>query len=76
LVAEDTLPLQVLPAKPQVPHQVVAVGFSLLNQSYGPFAGVGISIPVFNGHIYRKQKEVADINTHNGELAKDSLIRN
>jgi outer membrane protein len=54
-------------------HTQNAAGFSLLNQSYGPFAGVGISIPVFNGNIYKKQKEVADINIKNAELQKDTL---
>lgn len=54
-------------------HTQNAAGFSLLNQSYGPYAGVGVSIPVFNGNIYKKQKEVADINIKNSELAKDTL---
>ena len=54
-------------------HTQNAAGVSLLNQSYGPFAGVGVSIPVFNGNIYKKQKEVADINIKNAELVKDTL---
>jgi outer membrane protein TolC len=57
-------------------HTQNAAGFSLLNQSYGPFAGIGVSIPVFNGHIYEKQKEVADINIKNAELMKDTLAIN
>ena len=55
-------------------HTRNAAGFSLLNQNYGPFAGVGISVPLFNGNIYRNQKEVADINTKNAELQKDTLV--
>jgi outer membrane protein TolC len=54
-------------------HTQNAAGFSLLNQSYGPFAGVGVSIPVFTGNIYKKQKEVADINIKNAALMKDTL---
>jgi outer membrane protein TolC len=54
-------------------HVQNAAGFSLLNQNYGPFAGVGVSIPVFNGNIYKKQKEVADINIKNAELLKDTI---
>jgi outer membrane protein TolC len=54
-------------------HTQNAAGFSLLNQSYGPFAGVGVSIPVFNGNVYKKQKEVADINIKNAALVKDTL---
>jgi outer membrane protein len=57
-------------------HTQNAAGFSLLNQSYGPFAGVGVSIPVFNGNIYKKQKEVADINIKNAALMKDTLVIN
>ncbi|SEK84999.1 Outer membrane protein TolC [Chitinophaga rupis] len=57
-------------------HTKNAAGFSLLNQSYGPFAGVGVSIPIFNGSIYRKQQQVADINIKNARLQKDTLTLN
>jgi outer membrane protein TolC len=57
-------------------HTRNAAGFSLLNQSYGPFAGVGVSIPIFNGNIYRKQTEIAGINVKNAQLQKDTLIIN
>jgi len=57
-------------------HTKNAAGFSLLNQSYGPFAGVGVSIPIFNGSIYKKQQQVADINIKNARLQKDTLTLN
>lgn len=57
-------------------HTKNAAGFSLLNQSYGPFAGVGVSIPIFNGSIYRKQQEIAGINVKNAQLQKDTLALN
>ena len=57
-------------------HTKNAAGFSLLNQSYGPFAGVGVSIPIFNGNIYRKQTEIAGINVKNAQLQKDTLALN
>ena len=57
-------------------HTKNAAGFSLLNQSYGPFAGVGVSIPLFNGNIYKKQQEVAEINIKNAGLVKDTLLQN
>jgi outer membrane protein len=57
-------------------HTKNAAGFSLLNQNYGPYAGVGINVPLFNGSIYRRQKEVADINTKNAALTKDTLVLN
>ncbi|WP_298739306.1 TolC family protein [uncultured Chitinophaga sp.] len=57
-------------------HTKNAAGFSLLNQSYGPFAGVGVSIPIFNGSIFRKQTEIAGINVKNAQLQKDTLVLN
>lgn len=51
-----------------------AAGFSLLNQSYGPFAGVTLGIPIFNGNIYRKQQEIAGINIKNAGLLRDTLV--
>jgi outer membrane protein len=52
-----------------------AAGFTLLNQSYGPFAGLSLSIPIYNGSAYKRQQEVADINAKNSELQRDILIR-
>ncbi len=57
-------------------HTKNAAGFSLLNQSYGPYAGVGISIPIFNGTIYKRQQEAAGINIKNAQLQKDTLSLN
>ncbi len=50
-----------------------AVGFSLLNLSYGPFAGINLSVPIFNGTIYKRQQQIAGINTKNADLMKDTL---
>jgi outer membrane protein TolC len=52
-----------------------AAGFTLLNQSYGPFVGLSLSIPIYNGSAYKRQQEVADINTKNAALQRDILIR-
>lgn len=49
-------------------------GFSLLNRNYGPFAAVTLSVPIFNGNIYRKQGEIAGINTRTAQLQKDTLM--
>ena len=51
-------------------------GFSLLNLSYGPYAGVTLSVPIFNGNIYRKQQEIAGINVKNAQLVRDTLLLN
>ena len=51
-------------------------GFSLLNLNYGPYAGVTLNVPIFNGNIYRKQQQIAGINIRNAELVRDSLLLN
>jgi outer membrane protein len=52
-------------------------GFSLysalLNQNYGPSASISLSVPIFNGTIYRRQHEVAAINTQNAALLRDTI---
>jgi len=52
-----------------------AAGFSLLNQSYGPYVSVGIGIPIYNGSIYKRQQRVAEINTENADIQRKSLER-
>ena len=49
---------------------------SILSQNYGPFAGVNVTIPIFNGSVYKKQQQIAGINTSIAGLQKDTLIIN
>ncbi|MEO8765057.1 MAG: TolC family protein [Ginsengibacter sp.] len=51
-------------------------GNLLLNQNNGPFAGISIGIPLYNGSVYKRQQKVAEINVQNANLQKDILIRN
>lgn len=51
-----------------------AAGFSLLNQSYGPFIGLNLSIPIYNGSISKRQQQVASINTKNAMLERDNMV--
>jgi outer membrane protein len=51
-------------------------GFSLLNLNYGPYAGLTLNVPIFNGNIYRKQQQIAGINIKNAELVRDTLMLN
>lgn len=51
-----------------------AAGFSLLNQSYGPFAGLNLSVPIYNGSAIRRQEQAAAINTRNARIQKDNLV--
>jgi outer membrane protein TolC len=53
-----------------------SVGFSLLNQNYGPYVGVALNIPIFNGGIYRRQEQVEEMNVKNAQLVRDTLIQN
>ncbi len=53
-----------------------AAGFSLLNQSYGPFFGINLAIPIYNGTINKKQQEVASINTKNAVIQRDNILLN
>lgn len=50
-------------------------GNVLLNQNYGPYVGANLSIPIFNGGIYKKQQQVASIATRNAKLQKEISVR-
>jgi outer membrane protein TolC len=51
-------------------------GFNQLNQAYGPIVGLGVTIPIFNGGIYKRQQQVAGINVSTAILQKDTLMLN
>jgi outer membrane protein len=51
-------------------------GFNILNQAYGPYVGFGLTIPIFNGGIYKRQEQIAGINVNTARLQKDTLIQN
>jgi len=51
-----------------------AAGQTLLNQTYGPFAGLSVSVPIYNGGIYKKQQQVAQVNTRIAKTQKQSLL--
>jgi outer membrane protein TolC len=52
-----------------------AAGFTLLNQTYGPTFGLNLSIPIYNGSAYKRQQKVAEIDTKNAVIQKESLLR-
>ncbi|MFT3908450.1 MAG: TolC family protein [Ferruginibacter sp.] len=52
-----------------------AAGNLLLNQNYGPTVGVSVTVPIFNGSIFRRQQQVAAIDVKNANLEKQILIR-
>src|SRR5664279_6391203 len=51
-------------------------GFNQLNQAYGPIVGVGVTIPIFNGGIYKRQQQIAGINVTTSQLQKETLMLN
>ncbi len=51
-------------------------GFNILNQAYGPYLGLGVTVPIFNGSIYKRQQEIAGINVNTAKLQKDTLMLN
>jgi outer membrane protein TolC len=73
-VGAQRYPALLLNAGYNFSHTVNAAGFSLLNQSYGPYIGLGLTIPIFNGNIYKKQQEVAGINVKTAGLQRDTLV--
>jgi outer membrane protein len=52
-----------------------AAGQLLLNQNYGPTIGVAVTIPIFNGGLFRKQVQVANIDVKNANVQKQILLR-
>lgn len=53
-----------------------SAGFNLFNQNYGPSGSIGISVPLFNGGIVKKQLQVADVNIKNQQLSIDQTKNN
>jgi outer membrane protein TolC len=51
-----------------------AAGFTLLNQNYGPYAGLSLQVPIYNGSAYKAQKEVATYNVLNAKLQQENLM--
>jgi outer membrane protein len=49
-------------------------GLYLLNQNYGPYAGMTLQIPIYNGNAYKIQKEAAVFNLDNARLQKENLL--
>jgi outer membrane protein TolC len=49
-------------------------GLTLFNQSSGPFAGMALQIPIYNGNAFKIQKETAEFNLKNARLQQESLL--
>ena len=53
-----------------------SAGFNLFNQTYGPSGSIGVSVPLFNGGIVKKQLQVADVNIKNQQITIDQTRNN
>ena len=53
-----------------------SAGFTLLNQNYGPFLGLNVTVPIYLGSINVRQLKVAKINTQNARLQKEIVYQN
>ena len=51
-------------------------GFARLNQSYGPFIGVSLAIPIYSGGIIKRQEKIASINTTAAATQRNILLLN
>jgi outer membrane protein len=51
-----------------------AAGLTLMNMNYGPFAGIALQVPIYNGNAYRIQKKTALFNVDNAKLQQENLL--
>ena len=52
-----------------------AVGQTLYNQSYGPYAGLGVTLPIYSGGVNKRLVDIARLNTRTTELQSQALQR-
>ncbi|MCC6599965.1 MAG: TolC family protein [Crocinitomicaceae bacterium] len=52
-----------------------SAGFSLLNRSYGPTAGLTLSMPLFNGGTGNRSIQTAKIQTHTAQLLLSAITQ-
>ena len=50
-------------------------GFTLLNQTYGPFVGLGLNVPIYNGGTSRRLERVARLGTQTAGLQRQAVQR-
>ena len=51
-----------------------AAGLTLLNQSYGPFLGLNVQVPIFNGGATKRQKRAAEYDVTAAALQKENVL--
>ena len=49
-------------------------GLTLVNQNSGPYAGLTLQVPLYNGNAYKVQKQTAVYNVSNAKLQQQNLL--
>ena len=49
-------------------------GFNLLSRNLGPYAGLNLSVPIYNGGSLKRQEQVAALATRNAQLAREDIV--
>lgn len=53
-----------------------SAGNVVFNQNYGPFVGLSVAVPIFNGGVLKRQQRVAEIDTRNAASSRTVLLNN
>ena len=51
-----------------------SAGLTLMNQNVGPYAGISLQVPIYNGNTYKTQKKTAQVNVDNARIQLESLF--
>ena len=51
-----------------------SAGSVLFNQNYGPYLGLSLSLPIYNGSIFKRQSQIATLTTTGSKLLRDTLV--
>ena len=51
-----------------------SAGLTLMNQNVGPYAGLSLQVPIYNGNTYKTQKKTAQVNVDNAKIQLESLL--
>lgn len=52
-----------------------AAGNIMFNQNYGPTIGLSLSVPIYNGSVYKRQQKAAEISVNSAEVQRQVLVR-
>lgn len=50
-------------------------GFQLVSRNYGPYAGLSLNVPIYNGSSLKRQEQVAALATRNATLDREILVQ-